>query len=392
MNIRNYALHLLLVVVTLVGCSKQEGSTVSSPSIPSSTASRPQTRDEMREAASAAANGVKEATKNQKVHIDLAPLLQVRSKVSDFYATHLGLPKQGAVLPRFVDVSFDAVMASMWNDKVLRKNVSDSTLGKTSYVLDRYMQSDRKKSTLSEFIFVTDSVVKDAKKSIDWQKLCARYAKNKKHPVDARRCELAKQIVRNLTGKDFIAYGMTELLPGDARLNVPYLDMLLRNAGVSYLMHTPAKHDDMLSLGFYQFTSFALRKDEEATEGASIVNGFVRDGGVKIPDSVVYLEGDQHHVAAVYFAVHNILRMTGFLSDKGVTTLLAKHNSFQDEMVMFVAAAHHSPGHAYKATARWVNTGMRGGMTRAYPKNIRFYADKTHVNLVALYEFGKRKM
>ena len=260
-------------------------------------------------------------------------------------------------------------MADFWEAKAWRKEVSDATLYKVPEILDRYMKSDRGYTTLPKFIATTEKVVAKAKDSVDWDRLCKVYkmpGKNiPKKPVDQKRCVLAKEIVKNLRGKDFIAYGMTELFPADGRFNVVYLDMLLRNAGASYVMHIPAVHDNMLSLGFYQFTSLSLR--------------------MKIPDSVVLLQGDDHHVGAVYFAVHNVLRMVSFLSDHGVAVLSRKHKDFQDEMVMFVASAHHLPGYAYHDTKKWVEGGMKGDMARGYRKANRLYADKTRANLIALY-------
>ena len=162
--------------------------------------------------------------------------------------------------------------------------------------------------------------------------------------------------------------------------------MLLRNAGTSYLMNFPAMHDKMLSFGFYQFTSYALRKDDKETEGVSIVNGFVKEGGLKIPDSVAYLVGDDHHVAAVYFAVHNFAKMLSKVGNKGLIQLKKRHKDYKEEMVMFIAAAHHLPGVAWRHTSVWINGGMKSSMLTVYRKNTGnyIYAIKTQGNLIAL--------
>ena len=354
-----------------------------------SSATTQLTREDLRAAANSAAVKTISERLNEKKVVDLKKLSHhtknskiVRRKVSDFYALHLGLPhvKNGVELPDSLPVSFDANMASFWKAKVSRDNVSDSTLGKAPEILERYLTSPREYTTLTEFIKRVDTVVGKAKKSLDWQKLCKRYS------LADKKCAVLQAVVSKLGGKDFVAYGITELLPNNPELNVLYLDMLLRNAGVSYVMNTPAMHDDMLSLGFYQFTSFSVRKDDEEVEGASVVNGFVKDGGLTIPDSVVYLKGDDHHVAAVYFAVHNLAKMIAKLSDKGVLILASKHQNFQDEMVMFIAAAHHLPSPAWKETRRWVEGGMKGDISRSYSKANKLYALKTHGNLIALYK------
>ncbi len=307
----------------------------------------------------------------------------VRRNVSDFYAQHLGLPdvKNGVPLPDSLMVSFDANMAAFWDRKVLKEDVTSSTLSMTPAILARYMNTKRGLTTLPLFIKHTDEVVEKAKKSLDWTKLCSRYK------FDQKKCQLLRDILSKLRGKDFIAYGMTELLPDDARFNILYMDMLLKNAGSSYLFHIPAMHDNWLSIGFYQFTSFSVRKDGEVVEGASVVNGFVKDGGYKIPDSVSRLVGDDHHVAAVYFAVHNLAKMIHLLDGGDVKTLASKHKDFQDQMVMFIASAHHLPGTAWKRTAAWVHGGMKGDLERSYAgTGIHTYALKTHANLIALYK------
>ncbi len=376
--------------LALFGCQKKEDVS------PAQTEVKPPaqaTREDLRAAASAAAGKIVTEANGKKV-VDLRSFASrekkgkvVRRKVSDFYALHLGLPnvKNGVELPDSLEVSFDANLAKLWHSKVLREAVSDSTLGKTPMILDRYLSKDRGYTDLRAFIAHTDLVVSKAKKSLDWNKLCARYR------MTADGCKVLKSVTSKLGGRDFIAYGMTELFPMDGRLNVLYLEMLLKNAGTSYLMHVPARHDNLLSLGFYQFTSFALRRDEEETEGASIVNGFVKEGGVKIPDSVAYLVGDDHHVAAVYFAVHNLAKMIGKLKPKGVKLLASQHLNKQGEMVMFIASAHHQPVHAWKATARWIEGGMKGSIYKSYPPRIQQYALKTHTNMLALSEWEKKK-
>jgi hypothetical protein len=303
-----------------------------------------------------------------------------RRKFNDFYAMHLGLPivKNGVEFSDYQKVSFDANMATLWQGKVLREDVSGSTLDKAPELLANYLDGDKRYTTLPKFIQHTDAVVAKAKKSLNWKNLCKTYG------FESKSCTLLQQLVADLNGKSFVAYGMTELFPGDANLNVLYLNMLLKNAGTSYIEAIPAMHDDMLSFGFYQFTSLALRKDDHVIEGTSIVNEFVKSGGYKIPSSVAYLKGDDHHVAAVYFAVHNLANMVALLTTKGEKLLSSKHGKCKEEMVMFVASAHHLPYVAWKKTAEWVNGGMKSGLIHGYPKSINLYAQKTRANLRAL--------
>lgn len=381
-------MYCLFLFASLLGCEKKEEVKIEKVTPPNLSS-----RENLRQNAHAAASAASVKAVDKKV-VDLKAftivekttkrgVIKAPRMASSFYASNLGLPvvKGGVPFPSSVEVSFDANMASFWQKKVLRDDVSDSTLRKAPEILRRYVENKRGFTNLAGFASHTDFVIQVAKKSIDWVALCKHYR------LDAKQCKLVQDIITLLRGKDFIAYGMTELLPSaEGRYNVQYLDMILQNAGVSYLMHFPAMFDDFLSLGFYQFTSFSVRKDDEVTEGTSTVNGFVKDSAMKIPDSVAYLVGDDHHRAALYFAVHNLSRLVKKLDEKSLKSFAVKHQDFQDEMVMFVAAAHHSPVKALDSTSRWIKEGMKVSLERAYPPAIKLYAIKTHANLLALYE------
>jgi len=301
------------------------------------------------------------------------------------------------MVPSHVDVSFDEQMKLLYNKKInferCKKNgkckeATDTVLSKMPELFEHYLNNDRQKMSLKAFIAIADNKVLLAKKSLDWAKVCKRYQSKKDiSKLREQKCALLQSIAKKIVGKDMVAYGMTELLPSaEGRLNVAYMDIILKNAGAEFLYHVPALGDELASIGFYQFTMYALRKDAEVTEGASIINSFVKDGGEKIPDSVVYLNGHEHHVAAFYFAVHNLSRLVFSLSDKGVKTLSKKHENYQDEMVMYIAAAHHAPGTAHKKTVRWINGGMKTSLLSAYRGlRIHQYAIKTKANLVAIY-------
>jgi hypothetical protein len=371
----------LFATLSLFGCGDKEVA-------PSKTKNLPITREESRVAAQAITKQVIVSGKINNKVVDLRPLVKrkkgdviVRRKVSDFYALHLGLPdvKDGVLVPDDLRVSFDANLATLWHKKVSREEVSGATLTKVPQIIERYLSSPRGYTTLPKFVSHTNTVVANAKKSLNWDGICKKYG------LGSVGCRTLQEIVARLHGKDFIAYGMTELFPENAELNVRFLDFMLRNAGVSYIMHIPAAHDNMLSLGFYQFTSLAVGKTDKGTGGATVINEFVKPSGLKIPGSVSLLSGDDHHVAAVYFAVYNLAQMMSRLSDKGIAVLASKHKDFQDEMVMFIASAHHLPAPAWRATASWVEDGMQGHISRAYPKSLKLYALKTHKNLYEIY-------
>lgn len=379
----------------LFGCKDATMSGVSSAPMQNSPSSAP-TREDRKAEALADVKKTAEDKAAPAVKVDLAPLAGHR--LGDLYAGYLGLPK-GKLAPPSVMVSSDEIMSRLYHKKVnfercnkkgtVCKEASDTVLVQMPILYKNYLANDKKKMSLKTFVGIADSKVASAKKGLDWALVCKHYQRKKDSPqLTQKKCETLQKVVAEIVGKDMVAYGMTELLPSaEGKLNVAYMDVLLRNAGAEFIYHVPALGDELASLGFYQFTMYALRNDDETTEGASIINSFVRKGGEKIPDSVVYLKGHEHHVAAFYFAVHNLSRLVFSLSEKGVKNLSVKHGDYQDEVVMYVAAAHHAPGTAHKKTVAWVNGGMKTNLLGAYGKHrIGKYAAKTKGNLMAIYE------
>lgn len=351
----------------------------------------------------------KETAKANLVHVDLSSL--AGRNLADLYTKYLGL--SAGRVPTSVDVSFDERMASMYHQKVMFKKckkkdsencvvASDTVLSQSPELLNNYLKSDKMKMGLKAFISVADEKVAKGKKYLDWPMLC----KSSAYRLNQERCKLLQSIVGDLQGKDLIAYGMTELLPSaDGDLNVKYMDVILRNAGAQFLYYVPALGDRYASIALYQFTFFALREDDEKVEGVSVVNSFVKEGGEKLPGSVVSLSGNQHHTAAFYFAVHNLASFLSRLGQQEVKTLLAIHHKVQTEMVVLIACAHHAPGHTFPTVTRWLRAVEKAKHVskpkkgkKAVPVNtelvsmfprvadMRMYAKKSEANLRAVYD------
>lgn len=402
------ALCVIAVTLLLMSCQKpekKETSTASSP--PASDGER--TYEERRDEAALKIKKHKEGVVESKVRVDLSSL--TGRKLSSLYAQYLGI-NPGPV-PPFTNVSFDERMASMYHQKVFFKKCkkkkpdecivsSDTVLSQAPELLERYIDSNKMKMDLKRLIAIADEKVVLAKKHIDWAMLC----KSAAYRLDAKKCKLLQEIVANINGKDLVAYGMTELLPSpDGDLNVLYMDVLLRNAGAQFLYHVPALGDRYASLGLYQVTFFSLRKDEMKVAGTNVVSSMVRNGGEKIPDSVVHLSSHQHHTAAFYFAVHNIAEFLNRASTKQVATLAKIHQKHLDEMVILVACAHHHPGLTYPVIKKWLD--MKGApqstsnrkkkeitevdIVPMFPlkADLRMYAKKSRNNLAAVYALYK---
>ncbi|MBP6948589.1 MAG: hypothetical protein KBC41_00940 [Candidatus Pacebacteria bacterium] len=378
---------MLLSIIGMFGCSEKEQQAYEKKVIEKSIAVIPTTREDRKNASLEALKTAKEEKAGDKKTINLGPL--AGRKLGDLYAKYLGLPN-GSVPPH-TDISFDENLSKLFEQKInfekcnkkgVCKESTETVLSKVPELYENYLISDRKKMSFKNFVSVANQKVASGKKSLDWNKLCKHYK------LTQEKCQVNKAVISNLQGKDLIAYGMTELLPSsEGRLNVEYMDVLLQNAGAEFVYNIPALGDGLTSIGFYQFTMYAVRKDNQSTDGASIVNAFVKEGGDKIADSVVKLKGHEHHTAAFYFAVHNLSRLVASLSPKGVTILKEKHGNYQDEIVMYIAAAHHAPEPAKNMTKAWIQKNMSKSIFAAYGKHrIAPYALKTKSNLLAVYQ------
>lgn len=354
-----------------------------------------------------------ERVKGNTIKVKLGPISG--RCLGGLYAQYLGvLP---CPLPAEVRVAFDERMASMYRQKVTFRRckpkepdtcvvASYTVLNQAPGLLEAYLGSDKMRMNLHGFIGIAEEKVRIAKLFLDWPALCRSAA----YRLNEERCRLLQSVVSDLNGRDLIAYGMTELLPSpDGLLNVWYMDMLLRHAGAEFLYYVPALGDGYASLGLYQFTFFALREDKERVEGVNIVSAFMKKGGEKVPGSVTALRGHQHHTAAFYFAVHNLASLISRFSEEEAKTFKEVHHKAQDEMVVIVACAHHSPRYTRAGVSSWLQAldkakhppkpkkGKKGAQAKQASINtdlvsllpvdadLRAYGKKTKGNLLAVY-------
>lgn len=357
------ALLLAVGVFVFVGYNRTGTVSLPSPKVSAPPAgvplARERTYEERRQAASEAVNGRKNEVTDNTVRVDLTSLSGKRG--GGLYAKYLGMTP--GPFPPSIVVSFDERMAAMYHQKVNFRRckrdkkgkelscavASDTVLEQAPDILDRYLEGDKQKMDIHVFMQQAEAAVSRAKTALSWVDLC-----RKAYQLNPDKCQLLQNIMYNVHGNDLAAYGSAELFPSaDGEFNVKYLDALLKNAGAEFLHHVPSLGDRFASLGFYQFTFFALRDDEERVEGVSIVNKYVAEGE-RLPGSVVKLIGDQHHTAAFYFAVHNMAHILRKLDASHIETLKKVHGSHRAEMVVAIACAHHHPGGTFPVVKRWL--------------------------------------
>ena len=297
--------------------------------------------------------------------------------------------KTAVFVPKLAVVNYGQTLKSMWIGKLDRKKgVSDATIDNSHTPLAVYSE-DPKTMNLKQFIAAAQSEVNVVNKSLNWAGVCKSYK------LGRDECAVFKSIGMDIRGIDLVAYGMTELMPSaDGQLNVNFVDILLRHAGSNYLMAIPAMYDKYLSLGLYQFTSLALRDDDEGAKGASRVNRFL-PGYNRIPGSVIKLRNGQNHRAAYLFALHNFANMVQKTSSKEFVVLrsIVTNRTRQGDLVTYMACAHHAPGLALRSMKVWLGKGANGSIQSSLLGRLSGasgYGYKTYRNLFALEQYAAK--
>lgn len=291
-------------------------------------------------------------------------------------------PKSYIVVPKSATVNYGKQLTYLWHGKLDRKKgVTDATIDNSHTPIAVYTEN-AKRMNLKRFISEADREVAAVAKSLDWSGVCHYYK------LGRDECKVFRTLGTDIRGVDLIAYGLTELLPSpDGALNVAFIDIVLRNAGANYLMAIPAMGDRMLSLGFYQFTSYALRDDHQALEGASRVNRFL-PVDQRIPGSVIKLRNGQNHRAAYLFALHNFANMVQKTSSKEFTVLQKVIKDKPGDLVTYMACAHHAPGLAIRSMKVWLSKGAKGSINPFLQGRLKSYGAKTDSNLAALEKYN----
>ncbi len=309
--------------------------------------------------------------------------------LTDLYASYVAPGRLGTTTV----VDFERNLNGMWDRKLSRSSVSGATMANGRVIAAKYSQARSQKSDLRAFIRSLDHVAVRTRASINWPALCGSDQIN----LGLGDCQLLQSVMKNIEGKDLLSYSLTELMPSpQGVMNLRVLDVILRNAGIQYFEYMPAIHDMYLSYGWYQFTSYALYDDGTERRGASEV---CAHGSAPLPASVAKLSGDDHHRAAMCFAIYNVAALIRNLNVAHTKKFAKGYPKSLDDVVQYIAVAHTAPAHARACARVWVTSGMhRGGFVKAItPKcasvrsyeRLRGYANKTQSNLSAVYGFEK---
>ena len=256
------------------------------------------------------------------------------------------------IVPASTSISSCEQFKAAWRAKLARKEVTGATLTTIPYIVRQFCQGTRTHTDVATFVGDINQTLALATASIDFESLCA----DARYKLSRSRCDLLKEVAEKTTGEELVTYGLTELMPAQKRglLNAQILDHMLRNCSLECVMNFPALNDKMASVGFWQFTSFAVyrtRGDGKDARGASIVSLYAGKD-FKISTSVVGENGltpHEHVLAAHYFGLHNIALLLRYASDNEVAEFKRVVDAGRTEDVLtFKAIAHHMPGNITK--------------------------------------------
>ncbi len=318
--------------------------------------------------------------------VDLRPLRGM--KLGNLNAWYLGV--QGTA-PEFEQINFVENLGDLWQRKLAR-GATPATQKSYQEVVARYQAGDRGLKTLPEFVAEADNEIKAVHAALDYNSLCQEWDERvrtsqakEKHYLSADGCSLLKDIAAQISGRDLVGYGMTELLPSrNGDVNVQLMEVLLQNAGSEYLNSLPALGDSMFSFGFYQFTSYAIRHDASGAEGASMINLYVDKSAHLTTGSVMGLKGTENHRAAFMFAVYNIANWIRFSKPEERSKLRRLYRGNMDQVAQFMAVAHHLPSPAIRQARQWVKHGGEKSLVEYLGPELTIYANKTRENRAAL--------
>lgn len=301
-----------------------------------------------------------------------------KKKFGDLFTQYTGI--RGEV-PAEVNVNFHAQLELLWAKKIERFPGNKVVTEASQKILEKYRTESHETLTFEKYKAQVQAVVDTTKASISWEKVAEMKG------LDKDQRKLAEKIVQGIDANGVIAYSLTELMPSaNGNLNKDVLEFLLKYAGSKFVYSIPAIGDKMTSFGPYQFTSYALHDLPGDRRGASVINQALPKN-LRIPGSVIMLEGNGHHRAAFLFMIDNICELVKRSGKAEGWKQLDKNQAhMKKQVIVFCAAAHHLPAKAKSMAQAWLLAGAEDPLMNYLNPHLKAYAKKTQANLEALNE------
>lgn len=312
-----------------------------------------------------------EVTPDRNVSVDLT---KTDTKAGGLIGSYLGLRGE---LPATAKINFATNLDKMWERKLRITRVTGATVTNKERIVAEYRDNDPYYTDIDGYMNDIRDQINIARDGLDYNRYCA------KRKMNPNECYTLKHTMKKFDQRNFAAYGMTEVMPtANGRLNYELLDTLLQNAGANYINSIPALGDPLLSKGFYQFTSYAVRHDGERIEGANLVSQYATREA-QISGSVLNIKHDESHRAAFYFATYNMSNLVKKLSRRELL-ILTSGRCTSGQLTEFVATAHHLPAVAIRNAKQWISKGCLKDYRNYTGPSLTRYSTKTSNNLAEL--------
>lgn len=322
---------------------------------------------------------------NSNINLTIDSIDDKNDKINDLYSIYLTGKSQKIDLDNIVmnTAQFKQNMKNMWEIK--RNKSSEDTRSNINNVIENqvkeYLNSEPTKMNLNEYLRLVENKIAEVNNNLNWEKISNFYMMNE------TELNILKKIGGNIDALDLTSYSLTELMPtSNAKLNMAIFDDILENAGKEFVYLIPAMNDGYTSFGPYQLTYFALgeirKKDGSLGDikGASKINQALPEN-YKIPGSMIYLKGDDHHKAGYMFALHNVVALLKSLNDNQIKILSKNYKSHEEDFLSYISVAHHRPKDAKESAIKWIQDGMKKDYVQYLKKQeLVNYANKTQSN------------
>jgi hypothetical protein len=275
-------------------------------------------------------------------------------------------------------VDWNAALTNLWKKKMQIDGVSGAAKNAKDSIIEEYAILNSEKMTINDHIEEIDNVLPKVKESIDWGKICLD------NKLSFTQCFAFVNSASDIDGNMLTAYSMTELMPyTNGEQNYQLASIYFESAGRNFLDRVPSLGDALLSLGRYQFTSFAVGVDKDGPRAANVIASYSLD--FDIPDSVSKIHGIDSDVTAFYFATHNILKLIKSMSDEDANTFLRQCLN-KSNLVQYIATSHHNPKWAKKRAIEWIEEDCTKPLLTYQGKALKVYSGKTIANYNAILE------
>lgn len=297
-----------------------------------------------------------------------------RSGIGNISYGYLGFAGK---IPNQKVIDWNEAVRKLWAKKNNIHNVSNATKKASVEIVEKYSHQRQQKISLKAHVHQVDNQLNMVKKTMYWRGMCDDFR------LDPDHCSTVIATANRIDAKALTAYSMTELMPyRNGEQNYQLMNLYMENAGRNFLDVVPALGDPYLSMGRYQFTSYAIGLDKDGYRPANKIGEYAFK--FKIPESVISLNGLQNDRAAFFFSTFNVMAMIRKL-DK---TQLEKYRKFcmnqNEQIVEYIATAHHNPSYARKRAIEWINGNCQKPLITYQGPELKVYSIKTATNYKAI--------